>query len=473
MVEDIDDVSSGPHFVKEYTPANSEYTPPPWDLFTDSFATYTPPTATAETTCGPARGSIVPEWFGRQCDDRFDALPKWHSTSATSLVAHSYARSDMEEGHGLVRWDVAWDEWRQLGEPEFVTKGVADAVEKINADGAVVGSDYIVEDDVLRFGSGVGAVGHSADLSLMALMGEWGGGVSRRGFALGCYLLASRQPGSGLPPAPSRCLVGPFLESGFALSYKVEKLCKRERNVFYTRLMLVLLLLNLIFSIPSTVYWYFAPLSLLSCAIGCYLSCFCWRYPFLIHPTLARSIIAFAVLGCLGEVLSFMGISPCYMSSRACTNVKADAVWRWYYTFVVFELIYSGCSTAGLYLIFKKLREMLHGTLAIQIPEITHSKSHSSTTKGLFAGGWVALCCSGSILLLTGFPTQDRKWSEVVFLVVIVVALACVSFLALVVTTRRRYVVSAGVPGIVTAATFIMAPIYMFPIIKCFNSFKT
>ncbi|KAH3746000.1 hypothetical protein Pelo_12626 [Pelomyxa schiedti] len=310
-------------------------------------AAATSPAATANVTSGP--GSIVPAEFRGTCDVVFDTLGKVGGGGGPEEVADAAA---------------AEGAWLRYGEGEAVTHALMGMVER----------------------------------------GGYGGvGVTRAGFSLGCYLLASRKPGVAFA-APKYCTVQQFIESGYTASRKVQTLSSIKHS-FYYRLLAVLLAVNVFFGLVSLLYWVVAPASFITLVVGCYLFYFHFQYPFLTknNTEFANSILAFAILGPFFLMAGF--IMMAFLGDRNINGNTEDdyvRIWAFIYGFIaLFQIVYLVLSVIYIIRVLRALNR-LSGTEMIQLPEIEkyiQNPNQGGNSLAIFVVGMVFDIATGVMLI--------------------------------------------------------------------------
>ncbi|KAH3745210.1 hypothetical protein Pelo_13405 [Pelomyxa schiedti] len=311
--------------------------------------------------------------------------------------------------------------------------------------------------------------GEGADVARRLLsMVERGGpgqrGVSQAGFALGCYLLASRKPGVAMG-APRFCSVNQFIDSGFSSSKKLQLLCSVQHKAFYTFLSLILSL-NTFFGLVSLLYWVLAPASAITCCIAAYLYYFYNHFSFLYRNTpLVRSLLAFGILGPIFLMGGFTTMT--IVGDRNVNNSFVDdnaIVWGFtYLAWASFQIVYMCLSTVFLCLVLKSMSE-LSGSEIVAVPEIVVPQPGTKHNKKVFRSGMILLSVTG--ILLFSFATwgganADTRWLAAILVWAIISPLSITSLGLMADCVRREYCTLLSVVGLLISIAEVLSPLYI------------
>ncbi|KAH3762625.1 hypothetical protein Pelo_5586 [Pelomyxa schiedti] len=349
--------------------------------------------------------SIVPREFSAACDSIYDTLPKM---------------SDGSVSRGIV-----CGEWVRYEEPQRVIEGVYEVVEHGGFDGR-------------------------------------GGGASKKGFSLGCYLLASRKPGVAFS-APQMCSAEQFIASGFRSSKRLEGLFTDDRR-FYYNVLSILLACSLLFGIVSLIYWILAPAATVTLGISIYFFWFYTHYPFLLRNKvhLARSVLAFGILGFIFIMGGFI-MMACLGDENITFNPADDWIYLWGCTYIAwfpFEFTYIILSAVAFTMMLKCVNRMDKSTL-IEIPSVVPFQP--GNTVALFVTGWV-FCGIGTVLLLSlGIASIVSMYVRLAAAITFWSVFSPCGIIAtglLAEVVRRRYSTAISTVGLVISVLVLLSAFY-------------
>ncbi|KAH3758093.1 hypothetical protein Pelo_10034 [Pelomyxa schiedti] len=360
--------------------------------------------AAAETGTGaapPTEGSIVPREFRAACDAIYDTLPKTRDVVGRVVVC---------------------GEWSRYGEPENVVQGVYDIIEQSEA------------------------------------------GATRDGFALGCYLLASRKPGVAMS-APKMCSSDQFIQSGFKASRRVDNLLTSGSRRTHYNVLAMCLAANVFFGIISAIYWVLAPCSIVTMALSIYLYCLYHYFPFLMRNRIhfAKCIIAFGVLGCIFAMGGFI-MMACLGDENITHYADEDWAFLWGCTWVAwyaFQFPYVIMGTVGFALMLRELNRLDRNTL-IMLPSI-EVVTQAGNTLALFVTGWV-FCVLGSLLLIglsiASMCSMDVRIVSAITMWAVVSPFGTVATGLLAEVVRRRYRTLVSTLGLIVSLLVLLSGFY-------------
>ncbi|KAH3761476.1 hypothetical protein Pelo_6703 [Pelomyxa schiedti] len=326
---------------------------------------------------GYAPRGVVPEDFARQCDGVFDSMPR------------VVGRPD------LAQLGSARAVWSQYGEEEYYVDAVTRLT--VSPDAAVASSRSMamplskwlrtnLETDGLERQAALVAAAEG-DAEADASYGDLGPapglphpeGVSRQSFALGCYYLAARKPGT--TPLPRTCTAREYAASGFVHSAVVHTMCQgREKNVFSGKLASTILL-NILICILTLCWWMFGPMAVITLVFALSIYKLERRYPFILrNRDLARCVLAFGIMGCVANFVSFAFMLV----------YENDFLWALTWAgWETFQLIYAILSTISLYIMRNSITS-LTSTAVLELPDLGTPPAHNS--KAIFISAWAVLC---------------------------------------------------------------------------------